>query len=176
MPLPVPPVPNMPAGYGPLPADFNGWLKDSLTFLVNPPICRVRRTTAQTIPSGANTVFQFDAVDEDTYSGWDGTNFRYNAQVSGWYLVITKASALVAGAATTHAIIPGISVTGQVYQANEAWHVTADTSGQVTAHMLLYLQAGIDWVQGLIFLASVSLNTPTANGQQPAMDISWWSA
>lgn len=176
MPLPVPNVPVFPAGYGPVPADFNTWLRDSFTFLANPPVCRVRLTTAQTIASGANVVLQYNQVDEDTYNGWDPVNFKYIPQVSGWYLVIVKAAANVAPAATTHAIIPGISVSGAVYQANEAWQVTADTSGQVTAHMLLYLQAGTDYAQGLIFLASVSLNTPTANGQQNSMDIVWWTA
>ncbi|WP_214103242.1 hypothetical protein [Acrocarpospora catenulata] len=175
MSLQPPEVPIFPARYGPAAADFNAWLKDPATFLAAPPWCSVRRTTAQAIPSGTWTTIQFNQVDADGYSGWDAVNFRYAAQAPGWYLVTLKVAANVAAGGTTHALLPGIVTTGILYQGNESWQVTTDTAGMVTTQQFVYLAPGIDWVAGQIHIASAALSTPTATGQQPQMDIVWWS-
>ena len=49
---------------------FNAGIRDPLTFLLNPPIARLRRTGALNITEGRHQLVPFDIADEDTYSGW----------------------------------------------------------------------------------------------------------
>jgi hypothetical protein len=180
MPLQPPGIPSFPARYPAQLADFNTWLRDPFSFLVAPPVLRVRLASPQAIPSGTWTVLQFANVDDDTYSGWVTTgsspNYRYTPQAPGWYLVTVRVAANAAAAASTHALMPGIIQTGFRYEANEAWQVTADTAGLVSTQQLVYCVPGVDYIQGAINILSAALNTPSTAGQQCLMDINWVSA
>ena len=180
MPLQPPGIPSFPARYPALTTDFDTWIKDPFVFLVAPPVLRVRLASAQAISSGTWTILQFASVDDDTYSGWVTTgsspNYRYVPQAPGWYLVTLRVAANAAAGGTTHALMPGIYVTGMRYEGNESWQVTSDTAGQVSTQQLVYLVPGVDYVQGAIVILSAALNTPSTSGQQCLMDINWVSA
>ena len=70
--------------------------KDATTFLrgdntfasageSNLPYFYVTRDSNQTLSVSTFTVVQFDSVELDTASGWDGTNYRYVPNVAGKY-------------------------------------------------------------------------------------------
>lgn len=87
--LPVPTPRTFTASEVEVAAYFNA-IRDALLFLLNPPICVVYQTTAQTLVSGTASVVSMDTTQVDTYGGHSNvtTNQLYTAQVAGWYLVV----------------------------------------------------------------------------------------
>lgn len=78
------------AGEIPTAAKMNQQVRDNVSFLANPPACRVRRTTAQTgIVTATETAIGFDAERYDTASMHDNAtnNSRIVFPVAGIYIV-----------------------------------------------------------------------------------------
>jgi hypothetical protein len=64
-------------------------IRDAMNFLLSPPVCQVRRTTGQSIPSATPTPIAFDAEDEDNdgiHSLVTNTS-RLTIVTPGWYNV-----------------------------------------------------------------------------------------
>lgn len=62
-------------------------LADMLTFLMNPPMVRLRKTTAQTISSSTSTAVSWNSVEVETENMWDSTApTRLKPSTPGWYL------------------------------------------------------------------------------------------
>lgn len=114
----VPDVPLFAAGVDPAEvADtLNAGVRDPLTFLLNPPIFRARRTSTQSIVEGHQFV-SWNTVDEDTYSGWGPSQApaqaasRYVVQQPGQYAV-TAIVSLSGTGATGLVLIPAIAKNG----------------------------------------------------------------
>lgn len=70
------------------PASWGNSVKAALDFLANPPSCRVRRTTAQSIPHSTDTVVSFDAARWNTNSFWViGSPTRVTINTAGVYIM-----------------------------------------------------------------------------------------
>ena len=87
--------------------------KDSTTFLrgdntfasageSNLPYFYVSRSSNQTLPVSTFTVVQFNSVELDTASGWDGTNYRYIPNVAGKYFFQFVHQSTYSGTATVN--------------------------------------------------------------------------
>jgi hypothetical protein len=87
MPLPVPSPANGVAGVDVSAAFWNAQVRDAVTFALNPPICVMYQTAAQTINTGSFAPINFDTNEVDTYNGHSTTTNTslYVAQVAGWY-------------------------------------------------------------------------------------------
>lgn len=101
MTLQPPPIPVFIAGTpgAQMPGTMNSLVRDPLTFLLAPPVVRLRRTGALTVAENTHQFIAFDTADEDTYSGWSGGSpTRYTVQAAGWYEVTVTASLSGTGA------------------------------------------------------------------------------
>lgn len=90
MPLPVPNQGTFTTGVTDTAAFLNANVRDSVTFLTNPPICVCYAGVVQSIPNNAWTGLLMNTNRVDSYSGHSvsvNTN-RYVAQVAGWYHVV----------------------------------------------------------------------------------------
>lgn len=70
-------------------AFLNANVRDAVTFLLNPPLCRCKQTVTQSPANATFTAITFTANVVDSYSGHSTTvnTSRYVAQVAGWYTV-----------------------------------------------------------------------------------------
>lgn len=75
-------------------SEANSFIRDPLSFLLNPPIAELRQSVAQTFTTAVSAAVTFNAhdVDEDYTGGNPGhddvtQNTRYTARYSGWFLV-----------------------------------------------------------------------------------------
>ena len=83
-----------------MPATMNSLVRDPLTFLLKPPVVRLRRTGALTVAESTHQFVAFDTADEDTYSGWSNSDpTKYTVQAPGWYQVTVTTSLSGTGAA-----------------------------------------------------------------------------
>jgi hypothetical protein len=180
MPVTEPPVPQIPAGWGPVAADFETWITNPFTFLSTPPVFRGQLQGSESVPGAPGwTLAELDTILEDPYSGWSaaatGSQAAYSwlcpAGCSGWYDVsITAHTGDEAGT-----IAAGIYVDGSLYvQVSGNWtsgSTPAGSSGAVPVPLL----GGSDYVQAYIYTSS-STSTPATAGQYPTMEIAWTSS
>lgn len=62
-------------------------LSNMANFLLNPPMVRLRKTTAQSIPNNSHTAVSWDLVEVENYNMWDSTApTKVTPSVPGWYL------------------------------------------------------------------------------------------
>jgi len=67
--------------------DMKSRIDDVLTWLNNPPMIRLRKTTAQSIPNTTTTAVIWDYVEVETENMWDATApTRIKPQTPGWYV------------------------------------------------------------------------------------------
>jgi hypothetical protein len=67
--------------------DMNDYLEDPFTFLMNPPMVRLRKTTAQSIPNTTSTALIWDYVEVETVNFWDASDpTKIKPSVPGWYI------------------------------------------------------------------------------------------
>lgn len=68
-------------------AKLNQDLRDGLNFLLAPPVAHLRRTAAQSIPTGVATNVAWTTEITDTDIGHDNVtnNTRYTAKTAGWF-------------------------------------------------------------------------------------------
>src|SRR5215213_10722256 len=66
---------------------LNTYLSDMATFLLNPPMIRLRKTTAQSYLNNTDTPIQWNFVEVETHNMWDATvPTRITPSVPGWYI------------------------------------------------------------------------------------------
>jgi hypothetical protein len=172
--LPPPAVPVFPAGYGPLPADFNGWVQAPLGFLTGQVVFRGAQTVTQSYTAGSNNVIRYDTVNEDPYAGWNGSpSWWWLAPYTGWYEIIVTVSL----AATTNYAQAAIFVTGGTQQYISSEHQgPAGTFGGAGAYAIVALTGGVDYVQGIVMpVTSTVSNDVSAPGRYPRLTISYLS-
>lgn len=175
MPLAVPIPANGVAGVDVSAAFWNAQVRDSTTFLLNPPHCVMLQTvTAQTGITG-NTAILFDTNEVDSYGGHStvtNTN-QYVAQVAGWY----QCSGDIAYAATgtvpstrtaiwfkNGVTVPGVAIT-------RATDVTSATA-VVAPTREIFLNVG-DFVS-LIASSTAAASTNVAGGSTVSMATIRW--
>ncbi len=67
--------------------EMEAYLANTVTFLMNPPMIRLRKTVVQSIPNNVETAISFDFVEVETENMWDATvPTRIKPQTPGWYL------------------------------------------------------------------------------------------
>lgn len=166
---PAPPaVPVFPAGYGPVPADFNGWVQSSLTFLTNRITFRADQGAVQNIASGGAVILRYDTVIEDPYGGWDAANFRWLAPFTGWY-EITVFGSIQQQQVDLWAYI---YVTGGAQQFIPVQHTSASGfPGGVSAGALVWLTGTEDYVQGALEVSSACSTNTSTSGWRPRLEI-----
>jgi hypothetical protein len=85
--IPVPTIHGWKNGERPNFRDMNNYLENPLSFLLNPPMVRLRKTTAQSIPNTTSTALIWDYVEVETVNFWDATApTKLTPSVPGWYI------------------------------------------------------------------------------------------
>jgi hypothetical protein len=168
MTYPPPPVPVFPAGYGPLPADFNTWIQAPFGFLTAQTVLRVQQSAAQGpfSTTSFNTI-TFNTVLEDPFSGWNASSHKYVVPFTGWYEITLGYSI-----STINTITEGvIYITGTTqYELSEITNVSS-TEGGGGASIILPLIGGEDYVQGQLWTSAASSIDVSAAGRLPWMEI-----
>lgn len=161
-------------------SEANSFIRDPITFLLNPPRAELRQTSAQTFTTSTTTAVQFNAEDVDTdvdgVGGHDNVtlNTRFTAQFAGWYR-ISGAVEFVANATGDRFawwMVNGADVNGSVgFQAGDA-----TASATVAARSkLVYLNVG-DYLELVGFQSSGgNLNTVASGRDQSTMSVLWVS-
>ncbi len=73
--------------------DMQQRVHDVLTFMMNPPMIRLRKTVAQNISTSTTTALNWDLVETETENMWDATlPSRLKPQTPGWYIGSAGAS------------------------------------------------------------------------------------
>ena len=168
MTLSPPLIPVFPAGYGPLPSDFDTWVQASFGFLTAQVVFRAEMRTTQTL--NGFTPILYDTILEDPYSGWNASSHVWTAPFSGWYEVTLNHS--IATATVITEAVPEIS--GTTYEMSEVT-CTSSTEGGTGASLLASMVGGIDYVQGVAWTsASVSIDVSSA-GRYPWLECTFLS-
>ena len=168
---PQPPV--FPAGYGPLPADFAGWVQQQFGAQTGKVVFRAVKTTAQSIPGGTSPVIQFNSIREDPYSGWSSSAWTWTPP-AGW-------TGLYQVALSIGATLPGGSLIGQVTAApyiisgGGSAPVSAPAISTVSMLVIVPAVAGVTGISGIVYLTGTAGTgtLTTAIGSQTQMTITW---
>jgi hypothetical protein len=149
-------------------SEANSYIRDPIQFLLNRPVARVRRTSAQSIADSTPTAITFTTEDYDTANGWDsGVNpSRYTAVYPGKYL------ANATGRRGCWWRVNGTDINGSQGMIPAG---TAAAVSVVARPTHIYLGVG-DYVELICYQSStVSLNTSALTFEMPSMDIEWVS-
>ena len=168
----APVVPSIPAGYGPLPADFNSWVQAPFASLTSRVVFRAAKTTSQTLAAGNNTI-QFDSILEDPYSGWNASTYTWTppAAWSGTYIV--RAGIVTGGNAGGRVgVLIGLNGTA-VWTLSEVWASTSQAN-MPCGEAPVQLVGGQDQVS-VIGYSAVGVNLDTTAGQQCTVELVWYS-
>jgi hypothetical protein len=165
-PLPVPPLATVPS---PLTSAWmNANVRDTINFLIYPPVCKVTLTGSHTLASStfpAGNYVPFNSVTFDNYGGFTtGSTAVYTAPVAGRYYVYGQFN--LAAASSTALYGAGIIVNGGTTQWGDVIYKTSDSyGGGATVGKQIRLNAG-DTV-GLVSTqnsgSTISFNTAAAN-------------
>ena len=178
----APSVPQIPAGYGPFPADMNAWITAPFTFLSTKAMFRGQLQGSQALGANANTLAKLDTISEDPYGGWSATatgsqpawSWLTPPGCGGWY-EITLTALTASQGATPSAVGAVLFVSGSEYQvASMSPGVNGNTSGSA-GPVLVPLTGGVDWLQMYIYSLE-AVSTPATAGRFPSMEVSWISS
>ena len=126
---------------------WNTQIRDSLNFLLNPPVAVIQATGAQSIPNNAYTAITLGSTVVDSYGGFNAANSSYKAPVSGFYLC-TGAIPYVSNTTGTRNCM--MKVNGSTNPANGTLIAAAAVGGgtrtMTTVTDLVYLNTN-DYVQ-----------------------------
>ena len=169
-----PVIPSFPAGYGPLPTDFNNWVPVPLGFCTQKTTLRAAQPSGgQALTASSYTVIQFPAPAEDPYSGWSTTAtanqpaWSYLAPFDGWYEVTLCISA---GAVST-VLEPAVQVSGAtIYELATVIGSTANAV-MVTGSFRFPLIGGLDYVQGLAWSSAAAATSTTGVSRECSIEI-----
>jgi hypothetical protein len=167
-------TPVFPAGYGPLPADFDTWIQAPFTFLTSKVVFRAQLQGGMSLSAGENQVF-YDTILEDPYGGWNAGAGTWTCPTgcSGWYGVTMTAWSASAtnGADLIEAVL---YLNGSIYQETSGdWGVDGHATG-TSGSVPVSLYGGQDAISGYIYSAA-ALGVPTTNGQYPTIEAVWLS-
>lgn len=161
-----------------LASDMQTRVEEVLRFAYNPPMVRLRRTAAGTIPNNASTPVQWDTVEIEVTNMWDASDpSKITPSVPGWYVGSCgwsfQGNTTGARMMTVHkngntgdAVIRAMNTA----YANAAWNQVA--RGNV---FLEYFNGTTDYIQMYLFQNSgstLSLQV-SAQGDQPDMTLRW---
>lgn len=181
MPLPVPAVPHVPAGWSPVQADFGLWVTDSFSFLAQTPCLRVQLAGGQSLTGAAFNTIHYDTVLEDPYGGWSAVatgsqpafSWLCPAGCGGWYEVSMTGFTGNQGSTAAQAAT-ALTLNGSLWQiGSDDWAVSGGNTGTSGAVQVPLLPG--DYVQGTVF-PTASVAVPTTAGQVPAMELTWVSS
>ena len=179
---PNPAVPSPPAGWKPVQADFTLWVTSTVSYLAQPANFRAQLQAAQALTGGAFQVLHYDAILEDPYAGWSAAGSSDQAAHSwlcppghgGWYEVTLSGFAASQGAGTVNQVACGLVLNGALWQyASDDW-APAGALGGSSGSLQVPLLPG-DYVQAAVFV-TVSVSTPAAAGEYPAIELNWVSS
>lgn len=176
---PIPVAPFFPAGYGPVPGDFNGWVQSPLSALTGKVVFRAERAAALTLPTNttSGSLVTLDSILEDPYGGWSASSGSWTAPWSGWYAVRWQATAASVPNAELRARV--ILATSVQWEGSTSW---SNSSGLTVSPLEVPLAwiAGQDSVTFRVFCQVTS--TPatfavgTTTGQRCQAEIMWISS
>ena len=176
-----PQVPVFPAGYAPLPGDFDNWIQAPLAFLTSKVMLRAELAGTQVLTANTSTLLPFNSILEDPFSGWDASQSQWfcPAGYSGTYEVTLTASC-GPGIGSTTLVTPqvGVNSAAFLYTVDRAWVPGATVPGIASGSTLVQLYGGTDSVQGYAALPSGSGTNGgvvTTAGQRCELTISWCS-
>jgi len=165
-------IPVFPAGYKPVQSDFTAWIQNTLGFLTDGVVFRARQTSSQAL-SGASNIMQYQAIDEDPYSGWSATAtadqaaHSWLAPYTGLYQVtVTTGYAASANWAETGVLLTGVLTVAAQQGSPGISGPTAGAGGMVTVPMT----GGADYVQVSMSIATAESTVITA-GSEPSVEI-----
>lgn len=171
----VPPVPQIPAGYGPQQADLTLWVTTPFSYLASPTVFRAQLQGGQPLSAATLTLLQLDTILEDPWSGWSGSPtwaWTCPANCQGWYEVTLTLLTGNQGASNAQ-VQPDLYLNGARYAAPSAgWAVNGHGAGSCGS-LMVPLQAG-DQLQMYGF-ATDATSTPSTSGQYTSMEIAWFS-
>ena len=176
---PAPAVPQIPAGYAPVQADFTSWVTTPFSFLASTTLFRGQLQGTEALSGW--TLAQLDTVLEDPYGGWSAVTTGSQAAFSwlcpsgcsGWYEITLDG--LTNPQSGTSEVWTALYVSGSAYQvASGSLGNTSNTSGS-SGTIPVPLLGGFDYVQMYIYSSS-AVNTPATAGRYPSMEIAWISS
>lgn len=182
MPQPSPPVPQVPAGWKPVQADFDLWVTNSFSFLSQPANFRAQRAAAQALSASAFSILQFDTVLEDPYSGWSAVStgsqpawsWLCPAGCAGWYEASLSAQAASQGAGTANQLVAALALNGSLWQyASDDWAPASAPAGSSGVAQVPMVPG--DYLQVWTFVTA-AVSTPTTAGELPSIELCWVSS
>jgi hypothetical protein len=174
-PVPPPVSPVFPAGYGPLPADFETWVRRSFRYCCEQAVFRGVATTGQSLPAATFTPLTFGSVLEDPWGGWSATSTgtqAANSWLAPWTGLYRVTFRYLTGAVSTAYHDPAIGVSG-ISPWYEAGGVLAPTAigGGGEASILVPLIGGTDYVQALAWCSAAATTDASAPGRCSSVEI-----
>ena len=161
-------IPIWPAGYQASTELFNNLGQATLGWLANRFMFRALRVAAQSISSGTNTVVAYDTIIEDPYQGWATVAANaWTVPFTGWY-EITVGNCVNAAAVVLSA---GVGVTGQYFFFAASNTANASFQCGVQGTYVVQMNAGTDYIQGLIFSSQNASTTTSTAGFQPSIEV-----
>lgn len=143
--------------------------------IINPPICSLTQTVAQSIPNAANTDVLFDTEVADSW-GWHSTvtnTNRVTPNVAGWFLVTGKTaySSSTGGGRVSYIYRNGSVINGSGFYQNMAG-VGAGTQSVMTFPTPVYLNGSTDYVTlNTIQNSGGAINTFVAGGEMSSLSV-----
>lgn len=160
------------AGSYPTAAQFNANIRDNVSFLANPPACRVYHNAAQALTTAveASLAFNSERFDTNTMHDTVTNNSRITFTTAGLYVVtlnVTFASNATGNRVTT------IRLNGATYL---AYDIRAAVNGDTTnvAVTTIYKFAAADYVEARCFQNSGgNLNVNSTANSTPEFAATW---
>ena len=176
-PAPAPAPPQIPAGYGPLPADMTAWITTPFSFLAGATLFRGQLQGSQALSGW--TLAELDTVLEDPYGGWSATatgsqaawSWLCPAGCSGWYEITL--TGIANNQTGTAQVWTALYVDGAAYQVASGDLGNTATSAGSSGTIAVPLLAG-DYVSMYIYTTS-AVSTPATAGRYSSMEIAWIS-
>jgi hypothetical protein len=140
-------------------AMMNALVRDPLAFLMGPPTFRARRAGALNLTEGRHHQIPFDAIDEDTYSGWTSPVTSTSTTLNGGTIVgatsvtLTSATGFAIGdvvridtaANTEYRTISNVAGSVITVPALNLAHSTAVAAVEVTSDPSVYVAQATGW-------------------------------
>lgn len=175
----VPPAAQIPAGYGPYPADMTAWVTTPFSFLASPTVFRGQLQGSEALSGW--TLAKLDTTLEDPWGGWSAVatasqpaySWLCPPGCSGWYEV--SVAGMCAAPGSGQRAGAAVYVDGAQWgQAAMVWADSGSTAGASGA-LPVPLLGGSDYVQMYIY-SSAAVSTPATAGRYPSCEISWLSS
>ncbi len=175
-PVAPPQEPVFPAGYGPVTADFEQWIRQSLSYCTNQTVFRAEQAAGggQALTANVWNPLAYDTILEDPFGGWSATTtssqaaYSWLAPWTGWYRVTFRWCA-VAGPAWQNAAA-GVSGVNPTYEAGGGQSPSGVTGG-AGASFLVPLIGGQDYIQLLANPSASATTDTTTAGRRPSVEI-----